>query len=157
MMKKAAISKPWREMYIKILLEGPADNQDEHRMVVELKKAGYVDADIQPSYTGNAAIAKVIFRGPTTTGREYLDKLQREVHRESLHYRLLQLAKMFASWCVGVVSGIAAAASPYFLAAYFTGSAALAPAEKVNDPAPGCQQSRPTTPESPATGTPTLE
>lgn len=157
MKKKPVISTCWREMYIKILLEGPADNEEEHHLVVELKNAGYVDADIQPSYSGNAAIAKLIFRGPTTAGREYLDQLQRQVHRESLHYRLLQATKMVASWGVGVVSGIAAATSPYLLAAYFTGSATIPPDGRSNGPSPGCQQIQPTALESPATGTPARE
>jgi hypothetical protein len=95
-----AKNKSWREIYIKILLEGPG--KAEYGYAAELINDGYANGKYIKNNSGSGdPIAHLQWSGPTTKGREYLDDLQTKVRRNSFLFRLWSALVVIASWAIG--------------------------------------------------------
>ncbi len=90
-------------MYIKILLNGPEES--EYQYAAELINDGYANGKVLESSLGaKLPIANLIWRGPTTLGREYLDQLQDKVRKQKWSYRILMGLYSFSLWLIGLLT-----------------------------------------------------
>lgn len=96
-------NKSWREIYVKILLEGP--DKAEYKYAAELINDGYADGKYRKNNSGSGdPVSHMHWAGPTTKGREYLEDLQTKVRRNTLSFRLWSALVVFASWAVGFIT-----------------------------------------------------
>lgn len=111
--------KPWRDLYITLLKDGPRDaeklspedRQLQREMARELIESGNANGYIVRS--PGSEVAGFTWIGPTVEGRLFAEKLIEEKRRESWGYRFRQavivvigwLAGILSSWLSGVFSG----------------------------------------------------
>lgn len=103
-MAKMSNKRNWRETYINILLNGPT-SEIEYKMAAELIDEGFAKGSVIKNNTGKGnPIAALKWRGPTTSGREYLEQLQTKVQRQSLAYRARSGVVIVGAWLFGFLS-----------------------------------------------------
>ena len=97
----------WREQYIRILREGPASEGD-FELAAELIDDGYGKGPIlRDSDSSHGRVLKLMWKGPTTAGREYLDELEEKVRSQSFRYRLRSGFVLVFGWVIGFLTQIA--------------------------------------------------
>jgi hypothetical protein len=92
----------WRKIYINILLRGPSEA--EYDYAAELIESGYAKGlvNLVNRQNSDKRVANLIWQGPTTSGREYLDDLQDNVRRLTIRYRLWTAFLAVSGWVVGI-------------------------------------------------------
>ena len=92
----------WRKIYINILLRGPSEA--EYDYAAELIESGYAKGlvNLVNRQNSDKRVANLIWQGPTTSGREYLEDLQDNVRRSTIRYRLWTAFLAVSGWVVGI-------------------------------------------------------
>lgn len=93
--------KPWKEEYLRVLLNGPA-SPDDYPIAAELISKGLANGNVLPNHRAPGTIANLRWGGITLEGRAYAEKLQGQIKRGSMLGKLLlgvsSLAGATALW-----------------------------------------------------------
>jgi len=91
---------------LRILNSGP-DADVDWELASELLDSGYADGVYHRSSEGDDRIAMLVWRGMTTDGRLFADKLEDDIYRTTLAYKIRISIWSVSSWIAGVMSGVA--------------------------------------------------
>jgi len=92
--------KTWKEEYLRILLNGPADT-DDYPLAAELLDEKLAKGTYLPNHRAPSQITNLQWRGVNTNGRIFADELEDKIRRSKWWYRAwLALGSIFW-WFLG--------------------------------------------------------
>ncbi|TXI34772.1 MAG: hypothetical protein E6Q69_03225 [Aquipseudomonas alcaligenes] len=90
----------WKEEYLRILLNGPAD-ADDYPLAAELLDEQLAKGTYLPNHQAPGQIANLMWRGINTKGRIFVDELEEKIRRSKRWYRAWLAIGSFCWWFLG--------------------------------------------------------
>ena len=98
--------KSWKKEYLRILLSEKLEKED-WPLASELIDSGHADGKTHwRTDTAERAISILVWRGATTEGRLFADKLESEIKRASLSFKLKSALFGLIAWVSGIFTPV---------------------------------------------------